>query len=442
MSRKEHKTETGSMHILFLSHYFPPEVNAPATRTHAHCKRWVEAGHRVTVITCAPNCPSGVVYDGYKNKLIQKETVDGIQVVRLWTFLAANKGFVKRILNYLSYMLIATMYAITRRKVDVIVATSPQFFCGWAGVLCRWVRRWPFVLEIRDIWPESILTVGAMKRSLSIRVLEKLELWMYRTAQQIVTVGNGYRDKLLERGVENERISVIPNGVCLEQFRKMEASSASLKEWDSEDRFVCSYIGTVGMAHGLDVVVKAAATLQSLNDDTVCFWIVGDGAQRAKLEEEATQQKLSNIRFTGMIAKEQISDIIASSDACLVHLKGTDLFGTVIPSKIFEIMALNKPIIAGVRGQTEEIVLAGKAGVSMTPDDPESLLASIREIKSSSEQYQHGREYVAQHFNRDTLANEMLAVLKAVSENRPPTSIQPSVPAENSDDKIKTSRAA
>ncbi len=430
------------MHILFLSHYFPPEVNAPATRTHAHCKRWVEAGHQVTVITCAPNCPSGVVYDGYKNKLIQKETVDGIQVVRLWTFLAANKGFVKRILNYLSYMLIATMYAITRRNVDVVVATSPQFFCGWAGVLCRWVRRWPFVLEIRDIWPESILTVGAMKRSLSIRVLENLELWMYRAAQHIVTVGDGYRDKLLERGVENERISVIPNGVCLEQFQEMEPSKALLKEWNSENKFVCSYIGTVGMAHGLDVVVKAAATLQSQNDNTVCFWIVGDGAQRAKLEEEATQQQLTNIRFTGMIAKDQIANVIASSDACLVHLKGTDLFGTVIPSKIFEIMALNKPIIAGVRGQTEEIVLAGNAGVSMTPDDPESLLAAIETIKTQPEEYQHGREYVAQHFNRDTLANEMLTVLQAVSEKRAPTSIPVSVPVEQQNSEQMSSRAA
>ena len=201
------------MHILLFSHYFPPEVNAPATRTFEHCRRWVAAGHQVTVVTCAPNCPNGIVFDGYRNSWRCEERVEGIRVIRVWTFLAANRGFLRRIANYLSYMVSATLYAVWLKNVDVVVATSPQFFCGWAGVLCRWVRRWPFVLEIRDIWPESIVTVGAMKRSRIIRLLEWLERRMYRAANHIVTVGSGYRRQLLDRGVPADKVSVIPNGV-------------------------------------------------------------------------------------------------------------------------------------------------------------------------------------------------------------------------------------
>ncbi|MDZ4689439.1 MAG: glycosyltransferase, partial [Planctomycetaceae bacterium] len=173
------------MHILFLTHYFPPEVNAPASRTFEHCARWVKAGHQVTVVTCAPNCPTGVVFDGYRNAWRSEEEQAGIRVIRVWSYLAANKGFFSRIVNFVSYMLTAVWCAIRLRKVDVVVATSPQFFCGWAGVLCHWLRRWPFVLEIRDIWPESIIAVGAMRRSWAMRFLEWLELRMYAAADYI-----------------------------------------------------------------------------------------------------------------------------------------------------------------------------------------------------------------------------------------------------------------
>ncbi len=206
------------MHILFLSHYFPPEVNAPATRTYEHCRRWVAAGHRVTVITCAPNCPSGVVFDGYRNAWLRTETINGIHVLRVWTYLSPNKGFLRRIANYLSYLISATLCAMNVRGVDVIVATSPQFFCGWAGVLCGWLRRRPFLLEVRDIWPESIVTVGAIKARPARHMLECLERRMYAAARRIVTVGDGYRARLLDRGVPPDKIALIPNGVDTTQF--------------------------------------------------------------------------------------------------------------------------------------------------------------------------------------------------------------------------------
>lgn len=401
------------MKILFLTHYFYPEGNAPATRTYEHCKCWVKQGHSVTVVTCAPNCPSGVVYDGYKNRLFCKETIDGITVVRLWTFLAPNKGFFRRILNYLSYMAAACLYSACQfRKPDVLIATSPQFFCGWAGVVCRFFRRWPFILEIRDIWPESITTVGAMKKSLIIRILEKMETIMYRSADHIVAVGNGYKKKITDKGIPQEKVSVITNGVMPDFFTREPAEKALRSKYGSVGKFVCAYIGTVGMAHGLEVVLKAADAAGSGRFDDVVFWIVGDGAERESLEEKAKAMKLENVVFTGRLPKEMMQSVIAECDAVLVHLRGSELFGTVIPSKIFEFMAGNLPIIMGVKGPALEIVLESSGGVEMTPDDPESLLKSIDAIRQSPPDTFRGRNYVMKHYNRERLAGEMIAICK------------------------------
>lgn len=411
------------MHIVFFSHYFPPEVNAPASRTFEHCRRWVDAGHQVTVVTCAPNCPTGIVFDGYKNSWRSEETQSGIRVIRVWSFLSANKGFFGRIANFVSYMLTATWAALWLRKVDVAVATSPQFFCGWAGVLCHWIRRWPFVLEIRDIWPESIVAVGAMKKSLTIRVLEFLERRMYAAANYIITVGNGYRDQLLERNVPASKIAVIPNGVELQKFKPRAADDDLRAKWNGADKFVCAYIGTIGMAHGLEVVVKAAEQLRDSGRHDVQFWIVGDGAERAALEAQINERKLTNVLFTGMIAKDQVDVVLASCDACLVHLRGTELFGTVIPSKVFETMAMNVPIIMGVRGQAQDIVMAGGGGVAMTPDDPQSLIDGINTIAANSARYRHGRGHVTQNFDRGILASRMLTALEAIATGRTPVEV-------------------
>jgi colanic acid biosynthesis glycosyl transferase WcaI len=408
------------VHILFLSHYFPPEVNAPATRTFEHARRWVELGHQVTVVTCAPNCPTGVVFDGYRNAWLAEETLEGIRVIRVWTCLSPNRGFFRRTLSFLSYMATATWRALRLTGVDLVVATSPQFFCGWAGVWCRRLRRWPFVLEIRDIWPESIVTVGAMRRSPVMRYLEWLERRMYAAANHIVTVGDGYREQLLARGVPAEKISVIPNGVDVRRIRPRPPNDDLRRRWNGEGKFICAYVGTVGMAHGLEVVLEAAELLRQSGRSDVQFWIVGDGAERSRLERQARDRGLTSVTFTGMIPKNQVDDVIASSDACLVHLRGTELFGTVIPSKVFETMALNIPIIMGVRGQAQQIVLEGNGGVAMTPDDPASLLTALDRIRTEPDRFRRGRTYVARHYDRTALADEMLAALQRFSKTSPP----------------------
>jgi len=403
------------MHILFLSHYFPPEVNAPATRTYEHCRRWAAAGHKVTVITCAPNCPDGVVYKGYKNRWRREETVDGIKVIRVWTFIASNKGFFRRTANYLSYMVSSTLAALMVRKVDVIVATSPQFFCGWAGVLCKRLKRRPFVLEIRDIWPESIVTVGAMKKSPVISFLERLEKKMYGAAGHIVAVGEGYKVRICSRGVDPAKVSVVTNGVDVKEFTRVADTASVKKEFRSQGKFVCAYIGTIGMAHGLEVVLDSAERYKKDGNNNIMFWIVGDGAHREKLEKSAQERGLTSVVFTGRQPRARMPAIISACDACLVHLHGTELFGSVIPSKIFELMAMNVPIIMGVRGQALQFVLEAGAGVAMEPDSAESLASCIEIVRTRGRQAFSGRDYVAKNFDRNVLAMRMLGILKESS---------------------------
>ncbi len=412
------------MHILVLTHYFPPEVNAPASRTYEHAVRWVRAGHPVTIITCNPNCPTGILFPGYKNRLRpQRENMDGLEVVRVWTYLAPNAGTVRRIVNYLSFMVSAVLAGLWVERPDVIVATSPQFFCGWAGVILSRLRRRPFVLEIRDIWPESIETVGAIRFRPILRFLQFLERVMYRAADHIVAVGEGYRQKILEKVNIPERISVITNGVDLERFQPQPPDEELRRKWNGDGKFVCAYVGTIGMAHGLEVVLDADERLRNQGRNDVVFWLVGEGARKKELEREAQRRGLDGrVVFTGRLPKEDMPRVLASSDACLVHLRNTELFETVIPSKIFEMMAMGKPIIMGVRGEALRIVEESGAGVAMEPESAESLMAAIEVIQKSG---QFGassnlrvRQYLKDHFSRDALAAKMLGVIESVAKPR------------------------
>lgn len=411
------------MHVVFFSHYFAPEGNAPASRTYEHCKRWVDAGHQITVITCAPSVPDGVVYDGYENRIWpQRETIDGIDVIRVWTYVAANAGSAKRILNFVSYMISSVLcFLFFCRRPNLVVATSPQFFCGWAGTIASWVKWCPFILEIRDIWPESIVTVGALKRSsLPVRVLEVLEKWMYRSANHIVTVGKGYRDNVLSKVDVSDRISVVTNGVDPDVFSPQDPSLEFRDRYQLGDRFVCSYVGTIGMAHGLRVAVRAAKILKTIGRDDVVFCLVGDGANRKQIEEEVQESNLADmVRFTGRLPKSDMPMVLASSDCLLIHLKKTDLFATVIPSKIFEAMAMERPLVMGVQGESADIVEDSGAGIAMESDNEQQLVDALLKLKDDEDFRQqlcnNGRKFVSQHFTRDSLAQAMLDVMESVA---------------------------
>ncbi|MGC6486536.1 MAG: glycosyltransferase family 4 protein [Planctomycetota bacterium] len=403
------------MRVLFLTHYFPPEGNAPATRVHQFCRRWVDAGHDVTVITCAPNVPTGKVYDGYRNRLWQREQVDGIEVIRVWTLLAANAGTFKRILNYATYMLSAVLAAALRRSPDVVIATSPQMFCGVAGALLRVLRRWTFVLEVRDLWPESIATVGAMKKSLLLRGLERLERWMYRRAQRIVAVGDGYKRKLVERGVPDDKIAVVTNGVDPATFAaaQPDADLRAQHGWVGKTTF--AYIGTVGMAAGLDVVPRAAARLRARGREDIHFVVVGDGAEWDALAQRAEEQAAGMVTFTGLLPKRRMPAVLATVDVCLVHLRAAPLFETVLPSKMFEAAATGRPILLGVAGEAAALLEQTGAGVTFPPEDDEALAAACERLADDPRLRAAlgaaGRAQMTPKFDVDVLARRYLDML-------------------------------
>ena len=404
------------MRILFFSHYFPPESNAPAVRTHAHCRRWAEAGHDVTVVTCVPNHPRGVVYPGYRRRLRQTETLDGIRVVRVPTHLAANAGVARRGASWLSYLAAAAAFGIVERRPDVVIATSPQFFCGWAGVLVAALRRRPLVLEIRDLWPASIAAVGGLRNRAALWSIERLERLMYASARHIVTVGDGYRAELTERGVAPERLSVVTNGVDTEVFRPRPPDARLREKLGLGDRFVVAWCGTIGMAHGLDVVLRAAARLHERGRSDVVFLLAGDGARLDALRAEAARLGLDNVIFAGQIDHREIPDLLAVADAFLVHLRSAPLFATVLPSKIFEGAAMGLPLLAGLDGFARRLVDEAGAGRCFPPEDDAELAEAVLQLAGDPSLRRRlgaaGHALVAREFDRDALAARYLDIVE------------------------------
>ena len=410
------------MRILFFSHYFPPEGNAPASRTFDHCTRWAAAGHEVTVVTCAPNHPRGRLYPGYRNRPRQIEYMEGVRVVRVMTYLAANEGAWRRTANYLSYLAAAVPAGLLEPRPDVVIATSPQFFCGWAGVLASRLRRRPFLLEIRDLWPESIAAVDAMRSRTALRLLEKLERGMYRAARHIVTVGDGYRARLIERGVEPHRISVVMNGVDRTRFFPREADRDLAGRLGVAGRFVVTYCGTIGMAHGLEVVLRAGRLLIERGRRDVVFLLVGDGARRRELRDAAARSGLDNVIFAGRLDTGIIPEVLSLSDACLVHLRSSPTFTSVMPSKIFEAAAMARPVILGVDGFARTFVENAGCGVYVEPEDERGLVEAILRLAADAalrERLGRAGLDLAGACDRDRLAERYLATIAQVASPEP-----------------------
>ena len=403
------------MRILFLSHYFPPEVNAPASRTYEHCKQWVQDGHEVTVVTCAPNHPRGTVYEGYHNKLFQREEKDGIQVVRVWTYVTANEGFLKRTLNYLSYMVAGVLVAPFLPRCDVVLSTSPQFFNGLAGYLVSRLKRVPWILEIRDLWPESIVAVGAITNRPVIRSLERLELFAYRKADHLVVVTDAFKAHMLARGISLKKVTVIKNGADFSLYKKPLHGYVDLsRDLGLEGKFVASYFGTHGMAHHLETIFEAAHELREWKD--IVFLLVGDGAERSRLVTMRDGMKLSNVLMLDQQPKERMPELWSLSSISLVLLKKSALFKTVLPSKIFESMAMEKPVILGVEGESAELVMSAGGGICIEPESSKDLAIQIvklyRDPTLRQELGSSGKRYVLAHFDRRALARRYADVIQ------------------------------
>jgi len=403
------------MKLLFITDNFPPETNAPATRIYEHCKEWVKNGMDVTIITCAPNFPQGKVYEGYKNRLYQKETIDGIEVIRVWSYITANEGFAKRVADYMSFAFMAFWVGLFQ-KYDVIVATSPQFFTTWAAAGISKIRRKPWVFELRDLWPESIRTVGAMKQSRVLDWLEKVELWLYRDADRVVAVTEAFRRNLVARGIDAKKIDVVTNGANLDLYKAKEKDKTLLTSLGLEGKFIVGYIGTHGMAHSLDFIITSLA---KIDDPDIHFLFVGGGAVKQKIVEMAEAEALQNITFLDPISKEEVPNYLSIVDVSLAPLKKSDTFKTVIPSKIFEASAMHKPTLLGVEGQAQEIIEKYGAGICFKPEDEKDFLEKVKVLKEDETLYRscvEGCGKLAEDFDRKRLAEKMKNILMELGE--------------------------
>jgi glycosyltransferase involved in cell wall biosynthesis len=398
------------MKILFLTDNFPPEVNAPATRTYEHCREWVKQGAEVTVITCAPNFPQGKVYDGYKNKLYQTEMVDGIKVIRVWSYIVANKGFIKRTLDFISFSVTAFLAGLFV-KTDLIIATSPQFFTALAGrTLSFWKRR-PWIMEVRDLWPESIKTVGAMNDNLFIKYFEWQEMRCYRSAQKIVVVTDSFKKTLVGRGIDSEKIFVVKNGVDKSVFNPVSKDEELVKKLGLEGKTVVGYIGTHGMAHKLDFIIQCAKNMEGKNN--YHFILMGNGAEKANLKKLHTELGCQNVTMLDSVPKAEVKRYISVLDISLINLKKSDLFTTVIPSKIFENAAMAIPILMGVEGEAQEIVESYGAGVCFEPENEKDLNEKL-EMLANVDFYNVCKEgclKLADDFDRKNLALKMYNII-------------------------------
>ena len=410
------------MKILYVSQYFPPEMGAPAARVSELSRHWVHAGHEVTVLTGFPNHPDGIIkpeFRGRSRRIIFREIIDGISVVRTWLLPFPNRKSYERILNYSSFCVSAGITGSFLDQPDVVIATSPQLLVGLSGWWIAKLKGVPFVLEVRDLWPESLAAVGVGdQNSLLSRVLGRIAAFLYRQANHIVVVTPAFREHLIKNWrVPEEKISVVQNGVETKLFSPGDGSTL-LRDLNLEGKFIASYIGTLGLAHGLQTLVEAAETLQRI-EPNVLFLLLGEGADRERIHALAKSRQLGNIRFIPQQPHEKIPDYIAASDVCLVLLKKSDVFETVIPTKMLEFMSCGRPVILGVNGQAREILEQSRSGLYVEPENSGALCEAIRQLQQQDalrgSMGRKGREYVLKNLSRERTAWDYLEVLNWLS---------------------------
>jgi hypothetical protein len=324
-------------------------------------------------------------------------------------------------INYLSYCVSAIFHTFFLPRPDVIVATSPQLFCGWAGQFAHLILRRPFVLEVRDLWAEGITTLTSVRGKILFKLLAGIEFLLYRQAERIVTVGEGYRGRLIDAGIDARKISIFTNGVDTELFKPQPDDLEFRAKWGLENKFVCSYVGTIGMACKLDVTLRAGKLLKEMGRDDIVFLLVGDGAVREELENEARRLGIDNVVFAGRQAKELMPQFHAMSDCSLVHLMKTPLFTSVLPSKIFETSYMKRPIIMGVQGEAAKVIEASGGGICIEPENEKELVDAIVQLQADPNLCerlgQSGHDYVAQNYDREQVAAAYLEYLETIAAN-------------------------
>jgi glycosyltransferase involved in cell wall biosynthesis len=404
------------MHILFFTQYFPPEVHAPASRTYDHCKQWIATGHKVTVVTCAPSHPKGVLFTGYKNRFWQSEDINGIKVIRVWSLITPNKGFFKRIFGYMTFFPGSILAGIFVRNVDMVIGTSPQIFSPLAAGIVSFFKRTPWVFEIRDILSESLLATSLVKNQLLLKLVQFFEVFLYRRATAIVVVTNSFKEILINQGIQQKKIHVITNGVDLEKFKPIAKDDNLIESLGIKNSFIAGYIGTHGLSHGLDSILYAAELLQKkYNICNIKIVLLGDGANKESLLKLSNKLGLKNVLFLDLVPRNKIHLYWSILDVSIIHLKKTNLFDAFIPSKIFEAMGMGIPLLHCVSGESADIVKSNNLGCIVESENFDQIAKSLIDLSKNNhkiETYRAANIEASLKFSRVNLANKMMDVLE------------------------------
>ncbi len=407
------------MKIVVICHYFPPEIGAPSARIYEMARHWADLGNEVHVVTCFPNHPTGIIPDEYKGMKYKYETMDGINVHRNYVYATPNKGFVKKTLGHISFMISSVV--ISMRKIknpDVIITSSPTFFSIFSGYWYSLRKKAPFILEIRDLWPAAMIELGVMKEGFITNILEKMELYFYRKCKRLIMVTKSFKDNVVNRGIDGDKVYVITNGVDQELFYPREKSKLLIDKYNLKDKFVISYVGAHGISQNLSTILKVAKALT--NDKDIQFLFIGEGAEKDKLKESVHEQNITNVKFIDSQPKEMIPEFYCTSDICLIPLKNIELFKTFIPSKMFEIMACSIPIVASLEGEAADILNDSKSALVVEPDNPEKIKQAIVRLKEDKVLYnqfkENGPDFVEKNYSRKKLAEKYLDIMRNITE--------------------------
>lgn len=400
------------MHILFVTPYYPPEKAAPAVRISETAKLLVKRGYQVTVLTTVPNYPNGIVPQEYRGHILRHELRDGVRIVRVWSYISPNKGFLRRILAQLSFGCLVPLLGWNAiGHPDVIIVESPPLFDAIAARILARGKRCPFIFMVSDLWPESAVQLGMLRNRLLIKLAEALEWSTYQKAIAVWALTAGIRDTLIQRGLAPEHVFLLTNGVDTMKFRPLPTVQARA-ELGWGDKFIVLYAGTHGLAHGLTTILDAAEHIQNSSD--IHFIFAGDGAAKEDLLARAQQRAMKNVTFLDTQPHDRMPLLLAGADVCVVPLRKLPLFEGALPSKMYEIMACARPILLGVNGEARRLIeQEAGAALYIEPENPAALASAILHL------YEHrdiaevlgkrGRAFVEARFDR----NQLITALEA-----------------------------